>query len=119
MKVYFLDTSALVKRYHQERGSEVIDTVFREQDRRIIISDLSVIELGSALAKKVREGEITVENYHRAIGLFCQDVVTELLQAETLGEAAKDAAPTLLAKHGVQRTHVTLISLQLASMKRG
>ena len=118
MKVYFLDTSALVKRYHQERGSEVIDTVFREQDRRIIISDLSVIELGSALAKKVREGEITVEKYHRAIGLFCQDVVTELLQVETLGEADKVAAATLLEKHGLQANLRTLDSLQLAIMKR-
>lgn len=44
MKVYFLDTSALVKRYHRERGSEVIDALFAEQDRRIIISDLSIIE---------------------------------------------------------------------------
>lgn len=34
MKVYFLDTSALVKRYHQERGSQVIDAVFAEQDDR-------------------------------------------------------------------------------------
>ena len=66
MKVYFLDTSALVKRYHQERGSQVIDAVFAEQDRQIVISDLSIIELGSALAKKVREGEISVEKYHRA-----------------------------------------------------
>jgi hypothetical protein len=30
MNVYFLDTSALVKRYHWERGSELIDAVFAE-----------------------------------------------------------------------------------------
>ena len=44
MKVSFLDTSALVKRYHRERGSEVIDALFRERDQRIVISDLSIIE---------------------------------------------------------------------------
>ena len=52
MKVYFLDTSALVKRYHQERGSEVIDALFAEQDRRIVISDLSIIELGVSPGQK-------------------------------------------------------------------
>lgn len=36
MTVYFLDTSALVKRYHWERGSEAIDALFAEQNRRII-----------------------------------------------------------------------------------
>jgi hypothetical protein len=36
MTVYFLDTRALVKRCHRERGSEVIDTLFAEQGRRIM-----------------------------------------------------------------------------------
>jgi predicted nucleic acid-binding protein len=61
MTVYFLDTSALVKRYHREPGSDAIAALFAEQDRRIIISELSIIEFGSALSKKVREGEITPE----------------------------------------------------------
>jgi uncharacterized protein len=118
MKVYFLDTSALVKRYHQEHGSKEIDALFTEQDRRIIISDLSIIELGSALAKKVREGEITVEKYHRAVGFFCQDVVTETIQVETLEEADKVAAAALLETHSLRANLRTLDSLQLAMMKR-
>jgi predicted nucleic acid-binding protein len=67
MTVYFLDTSALVKRYHTERGSEVIDALFAEPDRRIIIFDLNIIEFGTALIKKVREGEITPEKYQHAL----------------------------------------------------
>lgn len=118
MKVYFLDTSALVKRYHRERGSEIIDALFAEQDRRIVISDLSIIELGSALAKKVREGEITPEKYHRAIGLFCQDVVTETIQVETVEDTDKAEAAALLEKHGFRANLRTLDSLQLAVMKK-
>lgn len=118
MKVYFLDTSALVKRYHRERGSEVIDALFAEQDCRIVISDLSIIELGSALAKKVREGEISTEKYQRAIGLFCQDIVRDAIQVETLGEIDKVMAATLLEKHGLRVNLRTLDSLQLAVMKR-
>ena len=36
MTVYFLDTSALVKRYHLELGSDAVDALFAEQDRHII-----------------------------------------------------------------------------------
>jgi uncharacterized protein len=118
MTVYFLDTSALVKRYHKERGSDVIDALFAEQGRRIIISDLSIIEFGSALSKKVREKEITPEKYHRTLGFFCQDIVTETIHVEILGDADKALAATLIEKHGFHANLRTLDSLQLAVMKR-
>jgi predicted nucleic acid-binding protein len=118
MTVYFLDTSALVKRYHWERGSEVIDALFAEQNRRIIISDLSIIELGSALTKKIREGDITPEKYYRALGFFCQDIVNETIAIEPLGEADKAVAAELLEKYGFRASLRTLDSLQLAVMKR-
>jgi hypothetical protein len=101
-----------------EPASDVIDTLFAEQDRRIIISDLSIIELGSALTKKVREGEATPEKYYRALGLFCQDIVAETIDVETMGEEDKAVAATLLEKYGFRANLRTLDSLQLAVMKR-
>jgi predicted nucleic acid-binding protein len=118
MKVYFLDTSALVKRYHRERGSQIIDALFAEPDRRILISDLSIIELGSALTKKVREGESTPEKYHRALGFFCQDIVDETIQVETMGDEDKAVAAALIEQYGLCANLRTLDSLQLAVMKR-
>ena len=118
MNVYFLDTSALVKRYHWERGSDVVDALFAEPDRRLLISDLSIIELGSALTKKVREREITPEKYHRSLGLFCQNIITETIAVETLGEEDKAVAADLVEKYGFHANLRTLDSLQLAVMKR-
>lgn len=60
--VYFFDTSALVKRYHREKGTDVVDAAFDRADTRWI-SDLSVIEAYSAFARKVRTGEITEEDF--------------------------------------------------------
>ena len=37
MNKYFLDTSALVKRYHQEEGSDILDRLFEEPDAKFII----------------------------------------------------------------------------------
>jgi len=47
---YFFDTSAIVKRYHREDGSDLIDRLFAESDAEFIISDISIIEFYSALS---------------------------------------------------------------------
>jgi len=31
-RVYFFDTSALVKRYHREAGTDVVDAAFEDKD---------------------------------------------------------------------------------------
>jgi uncharacterized protein len=58
---YFLDTSALAKLYHREPGSEYMDRVVTEPSSRSIISRLSIVEMESVLAIKVRTGEINEE----------------------------------------------------------
>ena len=44
MPNYFYDSSALVKRYHTELGSEVINPLF-DEDARHFISELTVADL--------------------------------------------------------------------------
>lgn len=41
---YFLDTSALVKRYHIETGTDEVNALLQQEDTWIFISDLSIIE---------------------------------------------------------------------------
>ena len=41
---YFFDTSALVKLYHPELGSQGVAAMFGEPDRRIVISRLGGVE---------------------------------------------------------------------------
>ena len=38
--ILYLDTSALVKRYHLELGTEIVDAVFAENSSTKMISDL-------------------------------------------------------------------------------
>lgn len=49
MSIYFLDTSALVKHYHQEKGTNIVGKLFVEPDAKFIISDISIIEFYSAI----------------------------------------------------------------------
>ena len=54
----FLDTSALVKAYVLERGTEAVHEQLRRADE-IAISVLAVVEFCAALSRKVREGALT------------------------------------------------------------
>ena len=58
---YFFDSSALIKLYHPELGSQQIAAMFGGPDRRIIISRLAGVELHSALALKTRTGHLDRE----------------------------------------------------------
>ena len=48
MKRFFFDTSALVKLYHTEEGTERLDALLNSEGPIIVISDLTKIEMVSA-----------------------------------------------------------------------
>jgi len=50
MASFFFDTSALVKRYRSEDGTDVVDRIFADSASVVIISRLALIEAISALA---------------------------------------------------------------------
>jgi hypothetical protein len=54
---YFLDTSAFAKLYHQEAGSEFIERIAAVPGAAIV-SRLSLIEIESVFAIKVRTGQL-------------------------------------------------------------
>ncbi len=49
MKTYYLDTSVLVKLYHQETGTDEVEKIFSTKNASIIISEIAVVELYSAI----------------------------------------------------------------------
>ncbi len=53
-KSYFFDTSALVKLYHKEEGTDTLDNLLSSQNPVIVVSDIAIIEMVSALLKKAR-----------------------------------------------------------------
>ncbi len=81
MAFYFFDTSDLVKRYHLERGSDRINTIFDEPDSTLIISELAIVELASALQRKRNRGEISVEAMNDALARFATDALRDLVVA--------------------------------------
>src|SRR6266487_5013608 len=116
--VYFLDTSALVKRYHPERGSEVVQRAFADRTARRLVSDISLIEVHSAFARRVRMGEITPEDFQAVKAAFAADVQSGRLSEEALDEMDKAEAARLVEHYGLSQELRTLDALHLAVMKR-
>lgn len=66
MTVFYLDTSAIVKRYRTEEGTEFIDRLFEKIEKskhRLATSFLSVLEFISALRRLLKAKEITRETF--------------------------------------------------------
>lgn len=116
-RIYFFDTSALVKRYHNEHGTDIIDAAF-SKDVVKLISDLSVIEFHSAFAKKARMGVITEEDFRETAKVMATDVREGVIQVVAFEEEEKEEAISLIEAYGVSKNLRTLDALQLAVMKQ-
>src|SRR3989339_1968648 len=107
----FLDTSSLIKLYHQEEGSDFVVEVLSNDVIEIFISELAVLEFRAALWKKIREKEIEERVAIEVIKCFQNDVNNFqwiLLQSDLV-----ESASHLLMKYGIRGLR-TLDSLQLA-----
>jgi len=112
-KEFFFDTSALVKLYHEENGTEELAALLYQEKPRIVISDLTIIEMISALAKKVRTREIETTAFNEAVSAFEEDVLHfKVIEIES---QIKKRASDLLKSVGLENGLRTLDSLQLAS----
>jgi predicted nucleic acid-binding protein len=77
MNYFYFDSSALVKRYAKEIGTELVESLCQKKEVAIFISDIALAELGAAFARKLREGEITEDEYTAMLGDFKDDYFYE------------------------------------------
>ncbi len=106
---YYFDTSALVKRYHVEKGTSHLDLVFAEPDATFIIASITIAEFTAAIARRLAEGEITREALLRILSKFSEDVIAEFWILDIERHHIHDAQQLIL-RYGLR----TLDAIQLA-----
>jgi predicted nucleic acid-binding protein len=114
MAHYYFDTSALVKHYHTEPGSTKVDQILGEARAASSIARLTLTEVSSAFAKKVRTGEIADADFVRLRLRFYADVRNRIVTPVRVLNAHFESAGDLIARHGRLRQIYTLDALQLA-----
>lgn len=75
MIYYFFDSSALIKRYHTEIGTEKVDNILAQQDVEFIISSLALSEVTSALNRKKNEGNIKSDLFREILIEFYKEIL--------------------------------------------
>ena len=113
MKI-FLDTSSLIKLYHNEIGTDILDRLFEDNEvGEIFLSDIAKVEFTSAIWKKVRTKDLTSDEATDIIASFLDDYdkYTFIDVDSELISIARD----LVVKYGLKGLR-TLDSVQLASI---
>lgn len=110
---FYVDTSALVKRYLPEIGSAWVRSLCSTQE--IIISSLSVTELASTLARRVREGGLATTDGLSIYRQFLADTKEYVVLGLSM-RIVREAATLLLVTPGSINLR-SLDALHLASAR--
>ena len=109
----FIDTSALVKLFHEENGTDSITRLIENNKGDLFISELTILEFTSALQRLLRAGYIEKDNLQIAMSAFKDELI--LFNIRSLNKTVIKGAEQLLIKHGHDVGLRTLDSIQLSS----
>lgn len=112
VNAYFLDSSALVKRYVAETGTSWIQSITAPATRNpLLIARIIWVEVLSALMRRQREGSLSPSHVARAIQAFRYDLDTQY-QVVELDRALAESAGQLVRQHILRASD----AVQLASV---
>lgn len=97
----FLDTSSLIKLYYKEDGTARLDKIFvNHVVEEVFLSEISVTEFFSAIYKKVRTKDLSLQNANDVLGAFTDD--KDKFTFITIDSAVIGTSQTLLQKYGLK-----------------
>jgi uncharacterized protein len=112
--VYYFDSSALAKLYHEERGSRRVRDLADKSGNRLLISRLTVVEMYSVVALKARSHAISSEEASDARIRFLADISAAAIDVLALSPSHYDGAERLIGAYGASQGLRTLDALQLS-----
>lgn len=99
MAVYYLDTSALVKLYVRERGTDrMLGLSTNSQIRQLAVLSLAGVELYSAVRRRERAGDIDSDLVAQLLDRFESHLQTRFLRQD-VNESVLDLACELINRH--------------------
>ena len=111
MPSYFFDSSAIVKYYHPEAGSNVVNQLLEAEDSRFYIARLAVVEVQRALAGKARVKLIDPSELQELRGQFYADLRIRRFRVKKLNTFHFHSAVRLVNRYGPEDATPNLYSL--------
>jgi predicted nucleic acid-binding protein len=100
MTIYYADSSALVKKYVNENGSDWTLQALAAP-AVVITAQLTLIEIASALNRRVRDGTVTAYDYARLVNDF-RDDCRDRFQIVTFDQALVNLSWAVLERHALR-----------------
>lgn len=122
MDYFYFDTSALAKRYAPEAGSEKVDSIITDKDNVIVIGNIAITELYSALSKKYRAGEVARQDFLSAVYRFEKDISESVYSFLEVDNQIITATKILILTHPGLRTYDSIhlaLALELTALNPG
>ncbi|MGH2458124.1 MAG: type II toxin-antitoxin system VapC family toxin, partial [Chloroflexota bacterium] len=112
MPVFYLDTSALLKRYRTEAGSQVVDQIFgaKQADETLTTSYYTVLE-GMSVARRLLKGRVLHRPAYNALMARFLDDASNVFLIQSMSDDVIARAIDVAAKHALRPGD----SVQLAS----
>ena len=103
MPIYYLDTSAIVKRYVDEQGTNVMDRLLDNagSDSRFYTSLLSTLEFTSVITRLANGGQLEREAAFIVLARFRQDL-REIFRLWPLDASILRAALAVVERHALR-----------------
>ena len=99
MASVYLDTSALLKLYIEEDGSDRVTRVMEDaEDGQVVILDLTKVEARSAVRRREREGDIAAGDADRVLRQIEDDASSNFLVQPSTSAVIEEAA-RLIDRH--------------------
>jgi predicted nucleic acid-binding protein len=99
LALYYLETSALVKLYVREPGTErLLKLVSRMNNHRFAVLTLSRVEFHSAIRRREREGDIAPSLANGLLNRFGEHMETKFVK-QVINDSVLDLAASLVDQH--------------------
>lgn len=102
MAEFFFDSSAIVKRYVSEKGSNFVDSLTDTKSGNIILlARITRVEVAAALARRHKGKSITSKDLQTALAAFQHDLTNSYFTVE-ITSALLSSAMTLAVKYALR-----------------
>lgn len=116
-RLYYLDTSALVKRYMVESGSLWVQDLYLQPNSLMVTSLLTLVEAAAAFGRKWRLGDIDRETYRQALDRLRQEFHRGHVVLD-VEPAMADLAVTLTERHPLRGYDALHLAAALSTVRR-
>jgi len=116
MAAYFLDSSALVKAYRRETGTDHITQLLGGPDP-IVIARLAQVEVSAAIVRRGREGAVSAADIQAVLAELDREF-SEVFDVIELTSEIMGRATALTRAHGIRAADAIQLACALTAGKR-